>query len=311
MSDDFLIPPADTDPDANARVDRGHNAMVSLFGREFLPESVMRIKRGLADAERDGPAASRRYEDSLSESHKQGKANKKLPFDLRYMYHSSGRGSLNGALSKFPQEIGRTVLLFYSDPGCVVVDPFAGHNSRMSLCVETGRDYVGCDLSADFMLFNRKKAKQLIIEHPNCKVELHHCDSRSQPIPDATGDFCITSPPYYDIEEYGDEPEQLGKSETYAEFLDGMQSVVNENYRTLKPGAYSCWFVNDFRRNGVMHFYHSDIIQMGERSGFVPWDILIVDLGRCMRDCFINQAVSLKILPKRHEYCVVFRKPGA
>lgn len=40
------------------------------------------------------------------------------------------------------------------------------------------------------------------------------------------------------------------------------------------------------------------------------WDITITDFGRTFRSAFVNQIVEQKILPKRHEYGIVVRKPG-
>lgn len=315
VPDDYLIPPAGNEPDTGKTLSAlrksrdGHSAMLALFGgTELLPSSVMRHRREPADAAADGAIVSgRRYDDSLPPANAAGM--KHRDGGIRSM-HRKNQGSLNGALSRFPQAVGRTVVLFYTEPGDHVVDPFAGHNSRMSLVVRAGRDYTGCDVSAEFMAHNRTHAAALRREYPNRTIVLHETDSRRQPVASGVGDFTITSPPYYDIEDYGDEPAQLGKCKTYADFLDGMQEVVDENYRTLKPGAFSCWFINDFRRGGKLHFYHMDVKQLGERAGFVAWDIMVVDLGRCIRDGFVNEAVRCKVLPKRHEYMIVFRKPG-
>lgn len=313
--DDYLIPPlAVAEPerlDADARVPEGHNAMLALFGPDWLPESIMVNRRVQADAEFDALAAERRYTDSMPERQKLMIRDPKVPKKLKNMARASGVGSLTGALSKFFQEIGRTVVLFYTKPRDVVVDPFAGHNSRMELTVKAGRHYVGCDLTEEFVAFNRKRAEILRRRYPGIDITLHHCDSRKQPVPTAVGDFTITSPPYWDIEEYGDEPEQMSNCRTYDEFMDSMQLVLGENFRTLKPGAFSCWFLNDFRRNGRMHFYHMDLMDRAREVGFTCHDIMIVDLGRGVRDCFVNQAKSMKIFPKRHEYCVVLRKPEA
>lgn len=68
--------------------------------------------------------------------------------------------------------------------------------------------------------------------------------------------------------------------------------------------------MNDFRKDGVFCAYHADLIQLGRDVGFVPADILIVDLGPGIRDCFKSQIVETRIIPKRHEYGVVFRKPA-
>jgi len=313
---DFLIPPPD-EPDegktlsALRRSRAGHNAMIALFGgSELLPTSIMRTKRVKADADRDQIAADRNYSQCGSD-YKQSLVNdESLPGAVRGMARMLDyRGDGSGAISKFPQDVGRTVVLFYTEPGDLVVDPFAGHNSRMELCVRAGRDYVGCDLSADFMRFNRQRAAELRGEFPHRRVKLYETDSREQPVASGVGDFTITSPPYFDIEWYGPEEGQLYNCPTYEQFLADLRLCVAENYRTLKPGAYSCWFINDFRRRGKMHFYHRDLLGLGESVGFIAHDIWVIDLGRGLRDGFVNESVRCKVVPKRHEYCVVFRKP--
>jgi hypothetical protein len=313
---EFLIPPPD-EPDegktlsALRRSRGGHAAMIALFGgSEHLPTSILRTKRVRADAARDAVSAERNYADCGTDYKKKLVSDESLPGAVRGMARMLDyRGDGSGAISKFPQDVGRTVVLFYSEPGDLVVDPFAGHNSRMELCVRAGRDYAGCDLSAQFMEFNRTRARQLKAEFPHRKIRLFETDSRTQPVPDAAGDFTITSPPYWDIEYYGPEAEQLGNARTYDQFLADMTLVLAENYRTLKPGAFSCWFINDFRKKGKMYFYHRDLLGAGESVGFTPHDIIVVDLGRGLRDGFVNEAVRTKIIPKRHEYVIVFKKP--
>lgn len=201
------------------------------------------------------------------------------------------------------------MVLFYSNLGDTVFDPFAGHNSRMDLCVQAGRNYIGCDLSTLFMDFNQERAAELRKDFPKAQIELHHCDSRSIDVRSNRADFTITSPPYWDIEFYGDESGQLGKRKTYKSFLTGLRKVLSENFRILKPGSYAVWFVNDFRRKGKMYFYHADLLRLGERVGFLAHDILIVDFGRGFGDVFVNRMMVRKIIPKRHEYGIVFRKP--
>lgn len=285
------------------------NSVIALFGGvENVPSSIMKGKFARPDKETDKPVVDR----GLYEKSRNGEylsKDKNLPKSLRRAYHVSGSGCGSGALSTFPQNIGRSIVLLYSNPGDTIFDPFAGHNSRMDLCVKAGRNYIGCDLSNEFMAFNFQRADKLRGMHPKQSIELHHCDSRRIPVKDGVGDMTITSPPYYDIEDYGDEPKQLGKAKTYQGFLNGLVKVLRENFRILKAGAFAAWFVNDFRRKGKLHFYHIDVIRLAESVGFVPHDIMIVDLGRGIRDCFPNQIVKSRIVPKRHEYGLIFRKP--
>jgi len=221
-----------------------------------------------------------------------------------------------GTLSRFPQNVGRTLLLFYTKPGDTVFDPFAGHNSRMEFVYRNGRSYIGCDISAEFMEMNRELAKILIernekamIPLENVFITLHETDSRNVPVPSNSCDFTITSPPYWDIEYYGDEEGQLGLGKSYEEFLEGLYDVMWENYNVLKPGSFCVWCINDFRKNGKFYSYHEDTAAGLRKAGFVQHDIAITDFGGSIRQNFMNQAIEQKILPKRHEYALVFRKP--
>jgi len=222
-------------------------------------------------------------------------------------------------LSRFPQNVGRTLLLLYTKLGDRVLDPFAGHNSRMELCFRAGRDYFGNDISKKFQDANKRALEVLLEERksdmfpsteraPN--VELTVGDSRKLPWYSCTGDFTITSPPYYCLEHYGDEPEQLGiGARSYHDFLDRLFEVMKENWRVLKAGRYCVWCVNDFRFDGKFRSYHSDVIRLMTKAGFVQEDIAIIDLGSSIAAAFVNQIFERKILPKRHEYALIFQKP--
>ena len=290
---------------------KGRDRAIVLFGgKNNLPSSVMKAERAKPDPEMDLHQSKRGYANSspIAKRMKKENAKRKLSAaDLR-SFSVSCQGCGSGALSKFPQNIGHTITTLYCPKGGTVFDPFAGHNSRMELCVKAGFNYIGCDLSKDFMRSNRERRRQLLGSYPNCHIKLIEGDSRKIKLDNGIGDFTITSPPYWDIEYYGDENEQLGKAKSYREFMDDMQLVMNENFRILKPGSYAVWFINDFRKKGKMYFYHVDIMKIAKKSGFICHDILITDFGPGIRDCFINQVISQKILPKRHEYGIVLRK---
>jgi DNA modification methylase len=234
-----------------------------------------------------------------------------------HLFKNSGMDVRQGALSRFPQNIGRILLRLYTKRGATVVDPFAGHNSRMELCWRDGRHYIGCDISHEFMQANFKLRERLLAENAadmfsaerDATITLHECDSRMMPVKNNTGDFTITSPPYWDIEYYGSEPQQLGRGNSYDEFLRRLGLVCSENFRCLRSGAFAVWCVNDFRKDGKFYSYHMHTAQLLRDAGFKQWDIAIIDLGNSMRAAFATQIVSTKILPKRHEYALIFVKP--
>ena len=236
----------------------------------------------------------------------------------RDLFAVSGMSCRSGGLSRFSQNVGKLIVQFYCPEGGIVYDPFAGHNSRMELVSKTGRSYVGVDVSHEFMEANRELQKTLIgndgkrfcLYGPTAPINLIEGSSAKVDLPNDYADFTITSPPYWDLEYYGEEPEQLGRAKTYESFLEFLLKHIEENYRILKPGAFCAWFVNDFTKNGIFYPYHVDLCTYFKKAGFEIHNVYIVDLGQPIAAAFVRTMVSSKRFPKRHEYCIMARKPG-
>jgi DNA modification methylase len=50
----------------------------------------------------------------------------------------------------FPEELARDHILTWSNPGDLVLDPFAGSGTTLKMAKETGRNYIGIEISADY-----------------------------------------------------------------------------------------------------------------------------------------------------------------
>jgi len=220
-------------------------------------------------------------------------------------------------LSAFPQNIGRIITEIYCPEDGIVYDCFAGHNSRMELVFKCSRNYVGVDVSKKFMTANRKIRKILLDKKKssffskNKKdtfIHLIEGSSAKVKLPNDYADFTITSPPYWNIEYYGDEPEQLGNAKTYERFLELLFEHVKENYRILKKGSFACWFINDFRKNKIFYAYHMDMYNLLLKAGFEPYNVYIVDLSGSIGGVYAQNIVKYKLFPKAHEYCLIFKK---
>lgn len=286
-----------------------------------VPSSILVYDRG--DKSIDINLSKRSKEHVLSRKTKLKDSNPEISSELVEVFWTRGSGSSEGIrgtplspLSRFPQNIGRLVVKFYCPEGGLIYDPFAGHNSRMQLTYESKRNYIGVDISKEFMENNRKirdillkKNEQGLFKNEST-IELIEGSSAKVDLPSNRADFTITSPPYWDIEYYGDEPEQLGMNKTYNGFLHAIYRHIKENFRILKPGAFCAWFVNDFRKGGIFYAYHSDLMPYFEKAGFITFSIYIVDLGNTFGEIFVRSIEKTKIFPKRHEYCLLFQKPS-
>src|SRR5438552_846889 len=93
-------------------------------------------------------------------------------------------------------------------------------------------------------------------------------------IPDESVHLVVTSPPYWTLKEYEQNPDQLGHFENYEGFVSELERVWKHVYRVLVPGGRLVCVVGDVclsrRENGrhVVIPLHADIVVRCRKLGF-------------------------------------------
>jgi len=292
--------------------------LTAKFG--FMPMSVLKLSRGalsksmfMYQQEERGRSISADGDTLVAntkttEGKATAKERKRMGIVGGVMTKQKGGQRVNASI--MPAELVDFFIKYYAKPGDTYLDPFMGQGVQMQVAKLRGLHYVGMDLSTEF--FRYIAAVKAKIDDGKTRIDIVHGDSRDPSwIADGRGDFGFTSPPYYDIEYYGDEPEQLGKLGTYQDFLAGMETVAREWLPKFKPGAYFVSNVNDFRRGGDFYAYHADTIALMVRAGWKLHDTWIVDgLIAGLPRIFAADKNRHRIAPKVHEYAIVFRRPA-
>jgi hypothetical protein len=223
---------------------------------------------------------------------------------------AGGAASVNSmAASTMPAELVKFFIDYYSAPGQLYLDPFMGQGVQMQVAKRLGLGYIGFDLSTEFFEYISWTKEK--IDDGATRLEIYHADSRDPSvIPDGIGDFSFHSPPYWNVEYYGDEPGQLGNL-TYDEFLVDMEAIYRAWLPKFKPGAFHVVNVNDIRRGGRLIPYHADTIRALISAGWDLWDLWILEgLVGGLPKIFAAQRAEWKVAPRVHEYAIVVRAPG-
>ena len=217
-----------------------------------------------------------------------------------------GRGTL--AASIMPAHLVAFFIKYYAAPGQVYLDPFMGQGVRMQVAHALKLDYYGYDASEEF--FNYIESIRPLIDDQTTQIKTYLGDSRTpDQIPDQIGDFSFHSPPYWDLEDYGDEDAQLGK-QSYPDFIDSMHDIARAWLPKFKSGAWHIVNVGDFRKNGQFYSYHSDTIDAFKRAGWVHHDTWILDqVVSGMAKAFAVSFNLKRMAPRSHEYALVFKAP--
>lgn len=99
-------------------------------------------------------------------------------------------------------------------------------------------------------------------------------DSRKMsPIPDESVQLIVTSPPYWQLKDYGAD-KQIGFNDSYEEYINNLNLVWSECFRVLEQGCRLCINIGDqFARSVYYGRYkvipiHSEIIRFCEETGF-------------------------------------------
>lgn len=168
--------------------------------------------------------------------------------------------------------------------GGLVFDPFAGGSVRGIVAAMLGREYHGTDLSQRQVEANRAQAEPLSEGWPG-SASWYECDARlaqAHLLPESA-DFVFSCPPYYDLEVYSDDPQDLSTARSYDEFLAGYEQCINVAVAVLKPNRFACFVVGEVRDKKLGHYrgFVPDTVEAFENAGASYYNegILVTSVG--------------------------------
>jgi hypothetical protein len=173
--------------------------------------------------------------------------------------------------------------LFYSwfvPKGGTILDPFAGGSVRGIMASELGRNYVGIDVRKEQIAANEAQAKK-ICKGPQPIWKLGDSRDIKKLVGMRRFDAIFSCPPYFDLEKYSDDPNDLSNM-SYDAFLEGMGSIVEQCAAVLKPDRFACYVIADVRdKAGFYRGLVVDTILMFERAGLRLYNqaVLITAVG--------------------------------
>jgi len=222
--------------------------------------------------------------------------------------------------------VRRLIQSFTTSNDQAVLDPFSGSGSTLIGAMLEKKCGVGFEIVPSYLELTQKRIGKWHLPfdgsaHPAPVV--HREDARNilKVIRPHSIDFCLTSPPYWDIlsqrrtadykktRDYGDEKLDLAKIHGYWEFINELGRVFDQVFHAIKPGKYCVVDVMDLRKKNKFYAFHSDLANRLKNSGFIFDDIIIWDRRQEYNNLRPLGFPSVFRINKVHEYLLIFQKP--
>ena len=93
----------------------------------------------------------------------------------------------------------------------------------------------------------------------------------------------VTSPPYFDLLNYGSDPRQIGHGySSYEAYLQEIRSIFREAFECAKDSGALWIIIDTFKRDGVLKFLPADVARECEKGGWKCRDISIWNKGKTL-----------------------------
>jgi DNA modification methylase len=219
----------------------------------------------------------------------------------------------------------RSIACFMNSQDHRVIDPFSGVGTTVLAAREAGKLGIGIEISPEFAEIARSRLAQspLMVETSGGDGVIHTDNALNllNYVQPETIDFCLTSPPYWDIllqqrtadykeqRDYGNTVGDLGKIQDYQAFIKALADVMHHVFLALRPGKYCLMVVMDIRKKARFYPFHSDLANAMQEIGFIYDDLIIWDRRHEYNNMRPLGYPHKFRINKAHEYILIFQKP--
>jgi len=214
----------------------------------------------------------------------------------------------NKGVSLFDPVLSEAMVRWFSEPGMVVFDPFAGDETRGYVSCYLDRKYIGIELRQEQVDLNYERIQEAGIG----KYCRYFCDTSlntDKLIKDDSCDMILTCPPYLFVEKYSDDPKDLSNM-TVQEFFDVYKQIIAKTFSKLKNNRFAVFVVSEVRdKDGTYTGFVPKTIQYMEEAGYSFYnEAILVNNVNTLRFRVGKQMNSGRKLGRMHQNVLVFYK---
>ena len=237
-----------------------------------------------------------------------------------------GGGGLDGLGKKYSKTLTGTsifdpvlaevLLHWFSPKGGRIIDPFAGGSVRGIVSSFLGREYHGMDLSrsqidANIAGYEKVAHNTDVFGNPLQSPTWICGDSQNIDTAISGGDFdmLLTCPPYFDLEQYSDDPADISNM-TYDDFLAAYETILTKSIAKVKDNGFIAIVVGEVRDDdGIYRNFIGDTVEAVKRAGAAYYnEIVLVTMLGTLPIRIRRQFEASRKVGNTHQKALVFLK---
>jgi len=149
-----------------------------------------------------------------------------------------------GNTSIFDPVLTELIYSWFTAPGALILDPYAGGSVRGIVASVLGRRYYGIELRPEQIEANKAQADSIC----EGNIPLWIAGDAEAKLPGAPpADFVFSCPPYGSLEVYSDLDADLSNM-SEGDFEDKYRKIIALAAKSLKQNRFACFVVGNYRR---------------------------------------------------------------
>ena len=209
--------------------------------------------------------------------------------------------------------VARNVIMRYSQPGDLILDPMVGGGTTPVECRLLNRNSISMDINPDAIRITKDRL-DLPTEDLNLDETEHRLfigDVRNlDAIENESVDMIASHPPYANIIKYAPKHDgDLSLINDYQIFFKEFSKAIKEMYRVLRPGKYCAILIGDTHNKSHYVPISARMLIDFLKQGFILKEDIIKKEWNCESDRYLKKYSNSNFLLTMHEHLFVFRKP--
>lgn len=232
-----------------------------------------------------------------------------LPTSIGEAYGRSVQGT-----SIFDPVLCELIYRWFCPSNSSIFDPFAGGSVRGIVASFLGHSYTGIDLSKQQIEANEVNYTDVSAKMRKAckKPKWFNGDSRNcLDIINEEQDLIFTCPPYFNLEKYSNDPNDISALNDYNEFLLSYKDILTKSAGLLRENRFFCIVVGDVRdkKSGeYLGFVHDTATILKEAGLKFYNDVILVNVAGTLPVRAPIPFIATRKLGKQHQNLLIFFK---